>query len=203
MKMKKTKGDPLLINLDLFHFPFGGIIIPGIFNLGPKFEYEIAVKTTIDADMDINFGFRATLPNEAVIKGNLMDFKKSEVKGFEGGKVEALPFRINNGTVAAMIEVTSNPVLGLELYAIGIVAYEAAVKFQVPRVRTVFSTIDNPLGACTQNATAPTRAVLVKTEVAVGIKFVVGKDALVNAKPDFEAQLWVRKQFPSNSNPFH
>ncbi|KAF8475514.1 hypothetical protein BDZ91DRAFT_788213 [Kalaharituber pfeilii] len=195
MKLKKTEGDPLNINLDVINIPFGGITIPNIFNLGPKFEFEIGVTTDIRSDMDITFGALARVPNEALVKGDILQFEKSEVTGWDGASLDGLPLQLNSGAVEASFEFRGTPVLGLELYAIGLVAYEAALKFNVPRITTVMTTEEDPAGVCEKSETAQTTGIKVNTEVGLGVEFVVGKDAILGAKPDFQATLF-EKKFP-------
>ena len=79
LRIKVQEGTPLVISYDSLKTGFPGLSIPHIFNLGPKFEYEIGVLIDINKDLDITFGAIATLPNEALMKGSITDSSQNEV----------------------------------------------------------------------------------------------------------------------------
>lgn len=147
--------------------------------------------------MDISFGSRATIPNGAVMQAIIPDFDKSQVSGWDGSKMESLPFEINSSSVDAEFEFSASPVIGVQIYAIGIVSYEAALKVRMPRVKTKLTTFEDPAGACEKSDTAPTKGVRSNSEVAFALDFVVGEDKLVETKPPFfEKTLWEQKLPP-------
>ncbi|KAF8424852.1 hypothetical protein EV426DRAFT_701116 [Tirmania nivea] len=194
LKLKATEGEPLAKSLDIFSTPFAGITIPYIFTLSPKIEYEVSLTTNIKQDMDISFGARATIPNGALMKANIPDFDKSEVSGWDDSKMESLPFEINSGSVDAEFEFSASPVIGVEIYAIGIVSYEAALKIRMPQVKTKFTTFEDLTGACEKSDRAQTKGVKSNTEVAFALDFVVGEDKIVQSRPPFfEKTLWEHK----------
>ncbi|RPB29170.1 hypothetical protein L211DRAFT_817495 [Terfezia boudieri ATCC MYA-4762] len=194
LKLKATEGEPLAKSLDIFSVPFAGITIPSIFNLGPKVEYEVSLTTDIKNDLDISFGSRATIPNGALMKATIPDFDKSEVSGWDDSKMESLPFEINSGSVDAEFKFSASPVIGVQIYAIGIVSYEAALKVHMPRVKTKFTSFEDPAGACEKSDTAETKGVRSNTEAAFALDFVVGEDKIVETKPPFfEKTLWEHK----------
>jgi len=128
------------------------------------------------------------------MKATIPDFDKSEVSGWDGSSMESLPFEINSGSVDADFEFSASPVIGVEIFAIGIASYEAALKVRMPRVKTRFTTFEDPAGACEKSATAQTKGVRSNTEVAFALDFVVGEDKLVETQPPlFEKTLWEHK----------
>lgn len=65
----------LTVEVDLFSLIFPVVMVPGIFLLGPKFEFEVAVKSLIKSDVEFTFGFKGQvrqllLPLPSVSKRN-------------------------------------------------------------------------------------------------------------------------------------
>jgi len=128
------------------------------------------------------------------MKASIPDFDKSQVSGWEGSKMEPLPFEINSGSADAEFEFSASPVIGVEIFAIGIVSYEAALKMRMPRVKTKLTTFEDATGACEKSDTAQTKGVRSNTEVAFALDFVVGEDKIVETRPPFfEKTLWEHK----------
>lgn len=48
----------LKVEVDIFTATLPLVMIPGIFMLGPKFEFEVGVNSLIKSDVDFTFGFK-------------------------------------------------------------------------------------------------------------------------------------------------
>ena len=128
------------------------------------------------------------------MKATIPNFAQSEVSGWDGSTMASLPFEINSGSVDAEFEFSASPVIGVEIFAIGIISYEAALKVRMPRVKTKFTSFEDPAGVCGGSDPAQTKGVRSNTEVAFALDFVVGEDKLIETKPPiFEKTLWEHK----------
>ncbi|RPA91824.1 hypothetical protein L873DRAFT_1794663 [Choiromyces venosus 120613-1] len=192
-KSKDLNGDGkvdtgLKVQVDIFSATLPLVMIPGIFLLGPKFEFEVGLNSLIRSDVDFTFGFKGQAPNSAVYRKDLLDKNKHESSKWEGAKVEGLPFELLAGSLEAEFQASTNLVLAIGIQLAGIFGYEAGFKLKLPRLKRTYTTItkEDDTQACPgskhETLANSTTGILEKNEINLDLIAMVGQDKTINAK---------------------
>jgi len=120
----------------------------------------------------------ATLPDDATWKKDILNSTADISTGFDKGDLQALPFELNEGQLDIDFSVAPELKLSIGINVAGIMGYEAAIKFKLPKYEAQISTVNKDSGACEDGG--PTTGVLVNTTSIFEIVAVMGESVSIN-----------------------
>lgn len=194
--------------VELWTIPMTPFQIPGdIFHLGPEFRLDGSFGKAINSNVDFNFGWEMSFPNEAHVKNTIMDGKDTEWAGWEGDNVRPLPFELNSGIVDIDLafELTAVLSIGYDIFMFG--GHEAALKAPLPRWTGNYTTIENEEGACepiSENPEASKLAIQIDQSIIAGLNFFAGRNQMMNdgSEAAIDKELWkYEKKFDTECKP--
>jgi len=190
-----TMAKPPTFSKSIAALPLGGIVIPQIFSLGPKLDFEMGASLSANFDAAFKFGIKAGLPNGAIIKANVLEPLKSSASGFDGATAEIIPFTVESMTGSMTASAFAMPVLSIGFEVLGgVYGAEASIKFKVPSINAELSAEFDQLGVCKQGAGASKTGVKIKTTGVADATFFVGTDQTVGETAVVN-QLLFKKEF--------
>ena len=167
--------------------PYAGITIKKIFTLGLTVEFNIHADALVWGDATVTFGARMTVPDDAKIHFDLVNYKKTQVSGFDGVEVKPV-HELNQASLNANFRVGPELALTFGVDVLEKTGIEADLNFGVPRFNFNATAGYNKDGFCGG-----------KDKVTTGVKAESGAAfdciAAVNAKPPAgdKKTLWTYK----------
>ncbi|KAI5799803.1 hypothetical protein EDC01DRAFT_647621 [Geopyxis carbonaria] len=195
------KRDWSSIKFSLWSIPFAAIDIPLLFHFGPEFRADLEWGTGVNEDVDFNFGWSASLPNDAIVSNNFVDQSKADFSGWDAAEAHTLDFELNDGMLDVDVGASLTAVLsfGYDIFSLG--GYEAALKAPLPAWTGNFTT-----GQCDAgNGTVD--GITITESISAGINFYVGPNLMINDSEgdpplvDVELYKW-EKKFDPQCVPF-
>ena len=85
------------------------ISIPDIAVIGPLFNLRLIVAADVGLDLDFNYGFEVTVPNNSTAIANIGNITESSITGFQDTTLKMLPLQAKGGNLALNLSVTLQP----------------------------------------------------------------------------------------------
>ena len=160
---------------ELFSAPIPGvgIVIPGIFKLGGVLSYEVGFSATFKGAASIQFGLKASIPDESILLVNVADPGKSNAAGFRPA-VDPV-FDVKQLEASLSVSAYSQPKLFFGIEVIGAAKADVSLAIRLPEVSASFTPKFDEEGACRHIAGASKTGVDIDSHVKISL--VAGAEA--------------------------
>ena len=173
---------------ELFSAPIPGvgIAVPGIFKLGGVLVYEVGVSASFKGAAKVDFGLKASIPDESVVMVNIADPGKSKAAGFKP-TVDPV-FEVKQLEASLSLSAYSQPKLffGIEIFSAA--KADVTLALRLPEVSATFTPKFDNNGACEHRAGASKTAVDITSEIKLAL--IAGAEAsLLKLGTDYSKEL--------------
>ena len=133
---------------ELFSAPVPGIgiAVPGIFKLGGVIVYEVGFSAVLTGNAIVDFGLKASLPDDSLAMVNLANPSRSVAKGWK--PVIEPVFEVKELKASLAISAYSQPKLFFGVEIISAARADVALTFRLPELESRFTPKYDRNGAC-------------------------------------------------------
>ncbi|PSN61431.1 hypothetical protein BS50DRAFT_151705 [Corynespora cassiicola Philippines] len=132
--------------ITLFSLPVLGFTIPNIGRAGAVFEAGLSADYDVEGGLDLSYGIDVTVPDDASMRIELGDLKKSGVSGFAESTLEPLPFSANVTDVDILLGLAFVPTIPIGFMFADKLDASVTVSMDLPRLDALITA--KPNGDC-------------------------------------------------------
>ena len=154
---------------ELFSAPIPGvgIAVPGIFKLGGVLTYEVGVSATFKGSAKVDFGLKASIPDESVVQVDIANSGNSKAAGFKP-KVEPV-FEVKGLDASLSVSAYSQPKLFFGIEIVKAAKADVSLAIRLPEVSATFTPKFDKKGACSHKALSPKTAVEIESKIKLAV----------------------------------
>ncbi|KAL9126561.1 MAG: hypothetical protein Q9217_004405 [Psora testacea] len=170
--------------------PGAGIAVPGVFKLGLVAAYNVGFTAAASGKANIDFGFKAALPDTAGITLDLKKPSASSARGFQGATFEPI-FEVEQLTSDLTVTARSETELTFGIEIVKVAQFDLALKLNAPELIVAAKAGRNNAGYCSKGPGASKTGAKVTSSVGVSMDFELEKSLFgQKSKPLFDVNLF-------------
>ncbi|KAF8958892.1 hypothetical protein BDZ97DRAFT_1923351 [Flammula alnicola] len=131
-------------SFDFLNIPIPGlaVAIPGIFSFGPSIGMGVSFELDMNGPLNFTMGAKGSIPSGATASVDFLQQKVVKAKGWDGAKVESVPFRVNSGQLNTTLGAALAPFIELGVTVGGKFGVQARITQNAPHM-TLSSTLSS------------------------------------------------------------
>ncbi|EWC47520.1 hypothetical protein DRE_00488 [Drechslerella stenobrocha 248] len=166
------------IRLAFLNVPTSGLNIAGLVSIGVFFTTVLAFEVSAKQDLQFDYGFEISVPNNSTATANLGNITQSSVTGFNETRFTVLPFGFQADNPTLTVSAALQPNIEVRIIFGDAIGAKAGVSIDVPKYSMEFAPLRGPVDS---NCTEVTNRQPTEAEILLG-----AAGNITNIAPSYE-----------------